>query len=183
MRQTATWFAVGLVLIVSMLAGACRGDESESPPMPTTTTATTAAPTSTPIATATATPSLEEEVSAAYLAYWDAYAEAVLELDPALVEEFATGDELQSIRDEIEQLRRDGVAARVVVDHDLVVANVSARFATVVDRVNNRSFYVDPETKQPETTDAPGEVVQYTFALEQTEGRWVVSRGLREPIP
>ena len=43
-------------------------------------------------------PSLEEiadEVAEAYLAYWDAYAEAVLNLDASLVEGFAAGEELE----------------------------------------------------------------------------------------
>jgi|GEM_PF-6215117 len=179
MRQTATWLGVGLVLTTSMLAGACQGDESESP-TPTTTTATTAAPTSTPTATPTATPSLEEEVSAAYLAYWDAYAEALLQLDVSLVQDAAVGEELERIASEIADLESDGVALRVVVEHDFTLVSPGTESAVVVDEYVDKSFYVDPTTKDPRTADVPGVVTRDSFEMVRTEtGTWAVASSRR----
>ena len=56
---------------------------------------------------------------------------------------FASGEELRRIRDEIASLGESGVALRVVVEHDLLVVVTSPASAVVVDRITNRSFYVD----------------------------------------
>lgn len=173
------WMTV-LVLVSASLGvtAACgRGAGGTSTPTVSVTaspTATTTTPTATP------TRSLAEEVSTAYLAYWDAYAQAVLNLDASLVARVAIGDELASIQKEIETHRSNGVAVRIAVEHDFAIVQISEEAATVVDRVVNRSFYVDAASRKPETSDLPGDVLQYTFFLEKTEGGWVVIRGLRE---
>lgn len=167
-------------LIVVLLAACGDDDEPESTATPTAALTQTASPTNTP--EITPTPSIEEDVEAAYLAYWDAYSEAVLNLDVSLVEGFAAGEELDSIREEIEQLRADGVALRVVVEHDFLVIPTSEAAATVVDEVTNNSFFVDPVTKDPPEAEGSGEVIRYTFFLEPVDGRWVVVRGQRENV-
>jgi len=174
-----------LLLVVALLPAALfsacgDGGEPESTPTSTATSTQTGSPTNTPALGPT--PSVEEEVEAAYLAYWDAYSEAVLNLDPSLVEDFAAGEELESIRQEIEQLRTDGVALRVVVEHDLLVIPTSETAATVVDEAVNNSFFVDPVTKDPPEAEGSGEVIRYTFFLEPQEGRWVVVRGERASV-
>ena len=87
-------------VIAAIALAACFGGDASPTPTPTATVVTspTVAPTEPSV---TATPSLEEiadEVAEAYLAYLDAYAQAVLHLDISLVEGFATADELESIR-------------------------------------------------------------------------------------
>lgn len=172
---------VGWVIAMIVL-GACGGGDASPTPTPTATVAAspTVTPTEPPL---TATPSLEEleaEVSAAYLAYWDAYAEALLSLDVALVDGRAVGDELRAIEDEIETLRGDGVAARIVVQHDFDIVSLTATDAVVIDEYVNNSFYVDPQSKEPEEADGPGDVIRETVFLELVEGRWVVVRSVRE---
>jgi len=138
------------------------------------------------VPTATATPSRDAivaEVSQAYLAYWDAYADAVLHLDITRVERFASGAELEGIREEIETLRADGIAARIRVEHDFDVISVNESSAVIVDEYVNNSFVVDAKTLAPEEADGPGDVIKDTILLERVDGRWVVTRGAREPAP
>ena len=138
----------------------------------------TAVPTPTP-APAPA-PSVEEGVEAAYLAYWDAYALAALWLDASLMEGFASGEELRRIRDEIAFLRESGVALRVVVEHDLLVVVTSPASAVVVDQVTNRSFYVDPVSKQPPRAEGGGEELRDTVFMEKEGERWIATGSQRE---
>lgn len=181
MRQMrAGTVAVGVVCAAALVA--CGGGSSTPAPtataQPTTATATAVTP------TATATPSrdaLIAEVSKAYLAYWDAYAAAVLHLDIKRVEGFASGAELASIREEIEKLRADGIAARIRVEHDFDVISVTGSSAVIVDEYVNNSFVVDAKTLAPEDAKGPGNVVKDTILLERMDGRWVVTRGAREP--
>ena len=165
--------------LVAVLLVACGGDDDPtSTPTPIVAATQTSSPTHT--AQATPTPSVEDEVAAAYLAYWDAYGEAVLNLDASLVQGFAAGEELQSIRDEIEQLEADGVALRVVVEHDFLVIPTSEMTATVVDEVTNNSFYVDPVTKDPPEAEGSGDVLRDTVFMEKVDGRWVAVRSQRD---
>lgn len=172
-------FAVA-VLAGALLVACGDGDDPAGTPTATPTATQAASPTNTPATTPG--PPVEEEVSSAYLAYWDAYSEAVLNLDASLVEGFAMGEELESIRDEIDQLQADGIALRVVVEHDFLVIVTSETAATVVDEVTNDSFYVDPVTKDPPEAEGSGEVIRYTYFLESIDGRWLVTRGQRESV-
>lgn len=169
---------VGLaVALAAITVGAC-GDGNGEPTATATATVTVTVPTPTATSEPTETPaaSIEDEVAEAYLAHWDAYADAVLNLDISLVEDYATGEELEAIRSEIEQLRADGVALRVVVEHDFVVASVEDSRAVVLDEIVSNSFYVDPETKQPDEGEGSGDVLRYATHLERIDERWIVAR-------
>lgn len=188
MRTTQVSAVLGVMAIVGIGLAACDGNDGEGTPSPTETAITTptttrTAPTTT--ATTTTTPTLEEleaEVAEAYLAYWDAYAEAVLELDVSLVEGFAAGAELERISEEIESLRADNTAARMVVEHDFVVVHATATEAVVIDELINNSFTVDPTTKLPEQGEGAGTALRDTVHLEVIEGRWTVVSGTRERL-
>lgn len=165
----------------ALLMAACGGDDPAPTPTATTTTATV---TATSTATAISTPSLEElqaEVEAAYLAYWDAYADAVLHLDVSRLEGFAHGEELESISDEIESLRADGVGLRVRVEHDIAIVDLSDARAFVVDQIVDNSFYVDAATLLPEEAEGSGEQYRDAITLERVNGRWMVTAGSRDP--
>ena len=173
--STARAFMAGL-LVLSVAA--CGGGDSEPAP---TATATAAVPTSTPtVPPPTATPDPEAEVLAAYLAYWDRYAEAVLNLDESVLIGAASDDELQQVRDEIETYRSQGVALRVVIEHRPVVLELTEMSATVFDEMTNNSFYVDPETLEPPEGEGSGETLIDTFFLEKVDGRWIVTRSVRQ---
>lgn len=170
--------AMGIGLAAVVMLVACGGDDRADP----TTTPDRATETSSPTATVstpagTPSPSIEEVIGDAYLAYWDAYSDAVLNLDASLMEAVATGAELARVTAEIESLRNDGVAMRVRVQHDFLVAESSGGGAVVVDQVLNNSFYVDAQTLQPEDAEGGGEIVNYTFHLTNTAGHWLVDSG------
>lgn len=172
---------VGWAIAAIALAACGGGDTSPTPaPTPTVVASPTVTPTAPPV---TATPSpeeLEAEVSAAYLAYWDAYAEAVLNLDITPLEGLVSPGHRALLSDEVDTLRTDGFAMRVSVEHDFVVLVTCETEAGVIDRLVNNSFYVDPSTKEPSEGQGSGEELQYTFLMERIDGRWVVLSGFQE---
>ena len=169
-------------VIAAIALAACFGGDASPTPTPTATVVTspTVAPTEPSV---TATPSLEEiadEVAEAYLAYLDAYAQAVLHLDISLVEGFATADELESIRAEIEMLRADGVALRVVAEHDITVIDVTSDTALIADEIVDNTFYVDARTLEPPEAEGSGDTYRDLVTLERIDGRWLVTSGARD---
>src|SRR3990172_10920228 len=164
----------GALLVATGVLAACNGDDGSDG-----TATASPAPSATETVEPTGTPSLEDEIGAAYLEYWDVYSAALLELDASLAEEFAVGDELDRIKDEIEDLAVQGVALRVRVEHNFAVVEASDSAATVVDEMVNNSFLVDAETKEPPEAEGSGERFQDTFAMEKVDGRWVVVKTTR----
>ena len=169
---------VTLALIVVVLA-ACNGGGGQ-PATPTGEPSQTPSPAVTAAAEATPTPSLEEEVGEAYLRYWDAYSDALFELDTTLAQGVASDEELDRIREEIDDLRSRGLALKTVVDHDFVVVEASAESATLLDEIVNNSFFIDAETKEPPQAEGSGEVLRDTFYLEKIDGQWMVVRSTRQ---
>ena len=72
------------------------------------------------------------------------------------------------------------MALRVVVEHDLLVVVTSPASAVVVDRITNRSFYVDPVSKQPPRAEGGGEVLRDTVFMEKAGERWIATGSQRE---
>jgi hypothetical protein len=166
------------VALVGVLVLACSGGGNDSAGdvvrgETSTPTAGSARP------TATAAPMVEQEILEAYMDYVDAYKKALLELDASYVEGFAAGTELESIRREIEQLRLQGLALRVVLTHSPVVVERSATTAVVLDEMVNNSFQVDAETKEPPVASGSGEILRNSFRLEKVGDRWVVTQVFR----
>jgi hypothetical protein len=169
----------GVVVALTLLLTACNGgDGGQSTPSASSTPAATQ--TAVPTVVPTATPSVEEEVSQGYLRYWDAYSQALLNLDATLVEDVASGERLQLIRDEIEGLRSQGLALRTVVTHNPVILQASESSAVLYDEIVNNSFYVDPQTKDPPVAPGSGEILRDTYYLESTNGQWMVVRSTRQ---
>lgn len=171
---------IGLACAALLLAACGRGGNAEETPPPSVTappTATTTAPPATPTP---ADDEIEADVRDAYLAYWDAYSEAVLQLDASLVEGYAGQDQIALLEDEIDDLRANGFALRVAVEHDIGVVLLSEVEAGVFDRIVNNSFHVDAVTKEPPEGTGSGEVLDYRFRLELVDGRWIVMSGFRE---
>lgn len=169
-----------MVLAFALLAVACNGGDggeirTESPTPATTRTAT-------PAASPTATPSIDQEVSEAYLRYWEVYAEAVLDLDETKLPGVMTGPQLERTRQEIESLRQRGRAAKIVVEHDFFIAELDpvAGTATVRDEYANRSYEVDAQTKEMVGQAAPGTVLTDTYFLVKEGGAWKVRDGIRQ---
>jgi hypothetical protein len=94
---------------------------------------------------------LEEEVTAAYREYWRVYSDALYTLDASQLPRVASGAELDRLTARIRELKEQGEAIRVNVDHVTNVLRVSGPGADVAvrDRYTDRSFALDASTKEP----------------------------------
>jgi hypothetical protein len=184
MRRLA--ITAALVAITLAVFG-CGGGEGEGErvngqgsrtPAATPTVRRTAVPEVTP----TPAPSVEQEVSEAYLNYWQVYADAVFDLDETRLPEAMTEPHLERTRQEIQSLRQRGRAAKIVVEHDFLILQVDAAAgtATIRDQYTNRSYEVDAETKEMVGEAAPGTVLTDTYFLVKEGGVWKVRDGIRE---
>lgn len=167
---------------LALLVVACNrgGDQTSTDVSEVSPTASATATTTSMEPEPTPTVSAEDEITAAYTRYWEAYGQALLNLDPSLAEGVASGQELQRIREEIETFRSQGVALRVVVEHNPVIHEASESSATLLDEMVNNSFYVDPETKEPPVASGSGEILRDTFYFEKMNGQWMVVRSTRQ---
>jgi hypothetical protein len=169
---------LSVIASVALMVWGCTGDDDQSQPRTPEQNSSTVTPKAE--STATVAPTLEREVIEDYMDYVEGYKKALLDLDIRQVEAFASGDELQSIRQEIEKLRAQGVALRVVVTHNPVVAQISGNSAVIVDEMVNNSFYVNAQTKEPPVASGSGEVLRNSFRLEKARERWVVTQVTRQ---
>ena len=177
-RYRAAWAGVLIVAILMAAAlSACGGGNDDNAnntggadPRPMVAASATPSPTAT----------VEDEVVAAYLLYSEAYKKALFDLDVKHVEGFASGEQLQRIRSEIENLRAQGLAGRIEVTHKPVVIQVTGNSATLLDEMVNNSFYVDARTKEPPVASGSGEILRDTFSLQKLDGKWVVTQSVRQ---
>lgn len=142
---------------------------------PAATTSPTNAPSGSP------SPELSDHraVEQAYLRYWDVYREALLQLDTSRLSEVSARDELREIEEEIEEFRQRGRAVRATVTHHYLVFDVTELEAKVYDEIMDRSFTVDPVTKEPTRGPDSGSVVKDTFFFEKIDGVWKVIKSVR----
>jgi hypothetical protein len=119
-------------------------------------------------------------VEQAYLRYWDVYAAALLDLDASWLGEVATGDELRRIQEEIATNRQRGNAVRVDVAHSYVIVDVTSDEARLADEILDKSFTVDPVTKNPPRGSNAGKTVRDLFVLKKVDGTWRVASSTRE---
>jgi len=123
---------------------------------------------------------LDEPIRQAYLHYWDVYAEAMSTLDTSHLSEVAAGDRLQEAIAEVTDLKAQGRAAKIEVEHHLLIFNVTESTASVHDEYINNSYAIDPTSKSPLGTPGVGERLVDTYSLQKIDGSWKVIRGLRE---
>jgi hypothetical protein len=138
----------------------------------------------TPIPLPTAAPDVAAAVSGAYLQYWSVRADALLNLDPANLDQVAAGDELSALNRDITDLSGQGKALRTDVQHDMSVLTVFDDKALVSDRIRDSSVSVDPDTHQTLpgqiTPASPDEAPQLAslYQLELLDGQWKVVASL-----
>jgi hypothetical protein len=166
---------------------------SEPTPLPTTaiqvqpTAATVTAPTvpPTPELSSQATsapaidPALQAEVLDAYSRYWQIEAEALLNLDSSNLDQVMYGQELLATEAYIEQLRGQAKAGRTDVEHSIQLIEATPDEAEILDRLIDRSVFVDPTTKEPlppeQQASKPQAEVPTTYYLRKIDGIWKVT--------
>lgn len=166
---------LALALLSAAAVMACSGDDdSDNTPTASATQSTTTSP--------SATPSIEDEVIAGYLEYWDVYSDAVFSLNDSGLEEVMTGPQLERTLEEISSLRQQNRAAKIDVEHNFVVLNLDSAAGTAVvrDEYANHSAFVDADTKELIGQPASGEIIKDTYSLTQVDGTWKVEDSVRD---
>jgi hypothetical protein len=122
---------------------------------------------------------LEREIEAAYLRYWDVLRQAYLNLDGSKLSEVSAGAELARQEQEIRDLKAQGRAAKLDIEHRLTFVEVSSERAILYDEYQNGSVFVDPATKQELPTKQPPETERISFEMRRVDGTWRVVDGAR----
>lgn len=118
------------------------------------------------------------EVEAAYLAYWDALAEAQLKLDPAPLERVATGHELETGRPQVLRARGLNQPHRVRAEHDYqLVVYEGGDTASVDDVLVLHMQRLDPQSLDPVEPD-PQVGVHASYVLRKLGEVWRVESGV-----
>jgi hypothetical protein len=125
---------------------------------------------------------LAQQVFAAYQRYWQVYSDALLNLDTSQVSQVATGDELDRIQQEVAGFHAKNHALRVVVDHHFFVFDVTPNDAKVYDETRDRSYTVDPVTKQPPTGPDQADIEKDIYFLQAVDGTWKVTKSVRQSV-
>lgn len=152
---------------------------------PTVAVTPSAAPTQAPSGAVpagkpTADPTLTKEVEQAYLKYWQVYSDALLNLDTTRLPQVAADKGLSRIEEEIANLRNEKLALRVRVSHSYIIFDVTDSEAKVYDEIFDRSFTVDPVTKNPPDAPVKGGLVKDIFFMQKIGGTWKVVEHLRQ---
>lgn len=182
-RFRGGWVALAIAALAIVLFAACGGDDEATPATVTPTATPTPSLTSSPTATATQTPSVEDEVTAAYLAYWDVYADALRRLDGSQLHEVMTGPRLERALSEIESLRTQGQAVRIIVENDPLIAGVSGDEAVIIDEYVNSSYLIDPLTQEPVADRGEPNTLRDTVTLVRENDVWKVRDSVRQASP
>ncbi len=166
---------LALLLLLAGFAVACNGDDdSDGTPTAPTTPSTTATASSSP------TPSVEDEVEAAYLNYWDVYSDAVYNLDSSHLSQVMTGPRLDRAIDEVNDLLQQGRAVEIDVVNSPAVIQVDGSSAVLLDEYENSSRFIDPQTKEPLSSPAEPQTIRDTVTLNLIDGTWKVYDSVRE---
>ncbi|MFN8473870.1 MAG: hypothetical protein U0822_16895 [Anaerolineae bacterium] len=122
---------------------------------------------------------LEREIEAAYLHYWQVLAEANLTLDTSRLPEVAADKELVQAQQQVNDLKAQGRAAKLDVEHRTAFAKVTPTQAVIADEYLNKSVFVDPVTKEELKTSSPPTVEKLSFTMRKIDGQWKVVEALR----
>jgi hypothetical protein len=122
-----------------------------------------------PSTTADPQAAVKAEVEAAYLKSWDVYLDAIRRVDDGRLEDTHAGAALETVRQEVGDVRATGGWVEGSVDHDYSI-EVSGGRATVVDRyVNHLVLYrADGSPAEPD----PNRQVEYRYDLERMLSGW-----------
>lgn len=195
MESGRRFWVVGLALLAAvtvLLAGAFVLNDRLRPqvgtrPVPTnevasskaTSVAAPALATSSPASLPVANSPLEREIEAAYLRFWEVRSEAFLNQDTTRLSEVMSGAELARTEQQIDELKAQGRAARIVVEHRIAFLEVGETEARLYDEYLNKSYLVDPQSEQAIQTPGPGGTAKVSYELQKIEGAWRVVDGMR----
>ena len=100
-----------------------------------------------------------------------------MSLDTSHLSDVMAGPELARDEKQIEDLKAQGKAVKVDIEHHIAFLRVSPDNAEIYDEYLNRSVYVDPATKQEIPTNAPPVTAKVSYRLQKVNGTWKVIDG------
>ncbi len=146
---------------------------------PTAQSTVSATPTSLPTVQPTPVLSSRQQVMQAYHHYWRDYRQALYTLTSSQMSNVATGDELRHVEAQVVSLRRDNRAVRTRVTHHALVVSIRGDKATVYDEILNRSFTIDPVTKQPPQGSNRADLEKDIYFFQRVQGKWKVVKSVQ----
>lgn len=178
-----------LLIVVALGAGGCSDGDGNGAPASSSTTSTTrrstatSSTTTTPDATGTsaAAGGVEAEITARYLAFWEARFAANQDPpnpdDPKLAE-LATGEQLENVVAETRRRRDDGLALRrpgnSISEHDVAVRAVDGDVASLQDCAVNDGIIYRVATGEIVNDDVVTQSVSAT--MRRVDGEWKLER-------
>jgi hypothetical protein len=84
------------------------------------------------------------------------------------------GAALEREQQQIDDLKARGVAAVIEGDHEVGLLSLTQDEAELYDEYVNRSYLVDPVTREPVGTPEPEETIKVSFRLQRIDGVWKV---------
>jgi hypothetical protein len=131
-------------------------------------------------------PATDQEVSDAYLHYFDVRGQALLSNDPTGLDEVADGPPLQGLTQNIAAHQAEGKALETDVVHHFNVVHIDGDpdgEVSVVDHYKDLSYWVDATTHNPlpgqsiPDTEADAPEVDVIYHLNKIDGVWKVVGG------
>ena len=126
-----------------------------------------------------ATDPLTLEIEQAYLHYWDVRTQAYLELDTSHLGDVMAGAELDRETKQITDLKAQGRAGKLDVQHHYLIASRASDKAVVYDEYSNNSMFIDAKTGQEIPTSDPPITENISFDLQKIDSTWKVVDGER----
>lgn len=120
---------------------------------------------------------LEREIEQAYLHYWDVRSAAYLNLDGSVLSQVEAGPKLDREQQQLADFKAQGKAARLNVEHRVVIVKATADSAVLYDEYLNKSVFVDAQTKQDIPTASPPFTEKISVNLQKLDGVWKVVDG------
>lgn len=128
------------------------------------------------------TTDVRTQVEQAYLKVWDAWADALLNLDASRLPEVMTGNALTRVTAQVEEQRKKNQPVRTQVEHNYRIVIVNPTTASVEDEYINHSVRLDPKTREPIEKD-PKQRVRESFTMRLVSGKWKLAEVIEYKSP
>jgi hypothetical protein len=173
---------VGIEPVARTATGSPSTPSSHNGGVVPATAQSTASAVSTSVPTVRPTPTLSprQQVVEAYHRYWRDYSQALYTLNTSRMADVATGNELRRVEAEVATLRQRTQAVHVRVSHSALIVSIKGNEATVYDQQTDRSFLINPITKEPHIESVPPYSEKDIYFLQRIHGTWIVVKSLRQ---
>ena len=118
------------------------------------------------------------DIEGAYLGFWEAYGQALRNLDGNGLELVATGDALDELSSQVERQAASNIPIAVEIDHDYTITLLGSEIALVRDSYVSRSVPLDPESGE-RAGDSADRSIANAYVLRLEGERWKVALILR----